>query len=187
MEAKVVGVLRELEEYKKAHPNMWNVPPEAGMFLMILAKSMGAKKILEVGMSNGYSTIYLALAARETGGRVTSVEADAERIRMAKENFALAGVSELIDIKEGNALEVLADIEGPLDYVFLDAAKGEYIDYFNAVWEKVRPGGLIIADNVVNLASSLQDYIEMTEEHAGLDSVLVPVGNGEMVSYKLPG
>ena len=68
-----------------------------------------------------------------------------------------------------------------------DAAKGEYIDYLDAVWEKVRPGGLIIADNVVNLADSLQDYIEMTEEHAGLDSVLVPVGNGEMVSYKLPG
>jgi len=187
MDKKATAVLRELEEYKKSHPNMWNVPPDAGMFLMILAKSMRAKNILEVGMSNGYSTIYLALAARETSGRVTSIEGDPERMEMARENFARAGVSELIDIRAGKALEVIPGIEGPLDYVFLDATKGEYIDYFNAVWEKVRPGGVIVADNVVNLASSLRDYIEMTEKHEGLDTVLIPVGNGEMLSYKRLG
>jgi len=184
MEEKVGVVLRELEEYKKSHPNMWNVPPDAGMFLMIVAKAMGAKNILEVGMSNGYSTIYLATAARETGGRVTSIEMDAKRIEMAKDNFARAGVSDLIEIREGKALEVIPSIEGPLDFVFLDAAKDEYIDCFNALWDKVRPGGVFVADNVVNLAGALRDYIEMTEKHEGLDTVLVPVGNGEMVSYK---
>ncbi len=186
MEAEVTTVLRELEEYKRAHPNMWNVPPETGMFLMILAKAMGAKRILEVGTSNGYSTIYLGLAARETGGRVTAIEVEDWRAKMARENLERAGVSELVEVLEGDALEVLPKIEGPLDYVFLDAAKHQYVDYFNLVWEKVRPGGLIVADNVVNLASALQEYIKMVKAHEGLESVLVPIGGGEMVSYKLP-
>jgi len=115
---------------------------------------------------------------------VTSIELDAKRIAMARDNFARAGVSDLIEIREGKALEVIPSIEGPLDFVLLDAAKDEYIDCFNALWDKVRPGGVFVADNVVNLAGALRDYIEMTEKHEGLDTVLVPVGNGEMVSYK---
>ncbi len=185
METGITGLLKELEEFKLTNTDMWNVPPEVGRLLMILAVASRARSILEVGTSNGYSTIWLALAARQTDGRVLTVESEKRKIGLARENFRKAGLEDIVELREGNALEVLPKVPGPFDFVFIDAAKAEYIRYFHLVYDKVRPGGLIVADNAINVKQPMQDYLRAVRHHPGLESVLVPMGGGEEVSVKL--
>src|SRR5262245_57338981 len=164
---------------------MLNITPETGRLLWILARQARAARILEVGTSNAYSTIWLADAAREAGGRVVTLEANSAKVALARENLQRAALLDWVDIREGRAADTLASLPGPFDLVFLDADRQSYATYLELTLPRLRPGGLLVADNVVSHAAELQDYVARVKSHPALFSVTVPVGNGEEISYKL--
>ena len=164
---------------------MLNITPDTGRLLWIMIRTGGASRILEVGTSNAFSTIWLADAARETAGRVTTLEMNPNKIALARENLAKAGLADRVDIVEGPAATTLRDLPGPFDFVFRDADRPSYLTYLELVVPKIVSGGLLVADNVVSHASELQDYLARVKSHPALFSVTVPVGNGEEISFKL--
>ncbi len=172
---------RETERAKR----MLNITPETGRLLWIMVRATRATRILEVGASNAYSTIWLADAARETGGRVITLELDPEKVKLARENLARAGVADRVEIRQGRAAETLAAIPGPFDFVFLDADRSSYRTYSELVVPKLARGGLLVADNVTSHPQELVEYLTLVKSHPGLFSVTVPIGNGEEVSLKL--
>lgn len=172
---------REVNRTRK----MLNITPDTGRLLWILVRARGAARILEVGTSNGYSTIWLADAARETSGRVITLERNPEKIALARANLAEAGVAEYVDLYEGDAADTLAKLSGPFEFVFLDADRPQYVRYFEMVFPKLASGGLLVADNVISHARELAAYLASVKSHPGLMSVTVPIGKGEEISVKL--
>ena len=164
---------------------MLNITPDTGRFLWILVRAARASRILEVGTSNGYSTIWLADAARAVGGRVVTLERDPNKVRLARKNLQRAGVAGWVDVREGPAAETLAGLPGPFDLVFLDADRASYRTYLELVVPKLVAGGLLVADNVVSHRSELEDFLTRVKAHPELLSVTVPVGKGEEVAVKL--
>jgi len=164
---------------------MLNITPDTGRFLWILVRARRATRILEVGTSNAYSTIWLADAARETSGRVTTLECDLDKIALARANLAEAGLAEYIDLLEGEAAKTLIQLPGPFDVVFLDADRPQYLTYFELVFPKLVSGGLLVADNAVSHAHELAAYLMRVKADPRLFSVTLPVGKGEELSFKL--
>jgi predicted O-methyltransferase YrrM len=173
---------RETERRRR----MLNVTPDTGRLLWILARVARATRILEIGTSNAYSTIWLADAARAVGGRVTTLERDADKVRLARENLARAGLAGWVDIREGPAAETLSGLAGPFDLAFLDADRSSYRSYLELVVPKLAPGALLVADNVVSHRAELEEYLGRVKSHPQLFSVTVPIGKGEEVSLRLP-
>jgi predicted O-methyltransferase YrrM len=165
---------------------MLNITRDTGRLLWILVAAVRATRILEVGTSNAFSTIWLADAARTVGGRVTTLEINADKIAMARANLAEAGVADLVEIIQGPAAETLASLPGPYDLVFLDADRPSYLTYLELVVPRLRVGGLLVADNVTSHASELTEYLARVKSHPELFSVTVPIGNGEEISLKVP-
>jgi predicted O-methyltransferase YrrM len=193
MDTTLLTLLEELAAFgetndavETARPRrMLNVTPDTGRLLWILVRLARPRRILEVGTSNGYSTIWLADAARAVGGRVVTLEVDSDKARMAGENFARAGVADVVEIVEGTAREVLARLAGPFELVFLDADRESYLTYLEAVLPMMPAQAVLVADNAVSHPGELADYLGRVKSHPDLFSVTVPVGKGEEVSLKL--
>jgi predicted O-methyltransferase YrrM len=160
---------------------------QAGVLLYLLATGAKAKRILELGTSYGYSTVWLAAAARHSGGKVISLELKDYKIEHARQALTRAGLSTRVEFHEGDCLETLATLPGPFDFVLLDVWKDLYLPCFDLVRPKLAPGGVICADNMV-LPVSVRAQAEAYRRHvraAGdMDSVLVEVGNGIEISRK---
>jgi len=193
MDDALLGFLEKLAKFGEDNDaretarskRMLNVTPDTGRLLWILVQATGAKRILEVGTSNAFSTIWLADAAQSTGGRVTTLEFDPDKIAMARANLAVAKVEGAVDIVEGRAAETLHSIRGPFDLVFLDADRSSYLTYLELVVPKLRRGGMLIADNITSHANELEDYLHRVKSHPQLFFVPVPIGNGEGIALKL--
>ncbi len=184
MEARAQARLVWMRESQKG---MWNVTPEEGAFLQDLVVKVKAKRALEVGTSNGYSGIWTALGLRRTGGHLLTLEIDEGRARLAQENFREAGVDSLVTLKHGNALEELPKLQGPFEFVFIDAWKQDYVRYLELVVPLVPPGGVIVAHNVTNLRDQLQDFIRAVKTDPRLKTAFENPGPGGFsVSTKLP-
>ena len=171
----------ELEHSRK----MLNITPDTGRLFWILIKAQRARRILEVGTSNAYSTIWLADAAKETSGRVVTLERNSDKTALARANLAAAGLTTYVDLEEGEAAQTLTRLPGPFDFVLLDADRPQYLTYFELVFPKLVSGGLLVADNVVSHAHELEDYLERVKSDPRLFSVTVPIGKGEEISLKL--
>jgi predicted O-methyltransferase YrrM len=194
VDGRLQQVLDELARFgedndarESARPRrMLNITRDTGRLLWILVRATRATRILEVGTSNAFSTIWLADAARATGGRVTTLEANPDKVTLARGNLSTAGVADLVEIVEGPAAETLLRLPGPFDLVFLDADRPSYLTYLELVVPRLRSGGLLVADNVTSHASELQDYLARVKSHPQLFTVTVPIGNGEEIAVKLP-
>ena len=132
-----------------------DVSPSQGMLLQLLARLQGARAILEIGTLGGYSTIWLARALRDDG-RLVTLEADAAYAEVARANIARAGLAEIVELRVGPALETLPQLQGPFDFVFIDADKRSNPEYLDSALDLSQPGTLIVADNVVR-AGALAD------------------------------
>ena len=193
MDDTLLGLLEKLAEFgedndarETARPKrMLNITRDTGRLLWILVRAMGATRILEVGTSNAFSTIWLADAARSTGGRVTTLELNPEKIALARANLVTAGLEGVVDIIEGRAADSLAALPGPFDVVFLDADRPSYLAYLELVVPKLRSGGILIADNATSHAQELQDYLRRVKSDPRLFAVTVPIGNGEEIALKV--
>lgn len=164
---------------------MLNITADTGRLLWILVRATRATRILEVGTSNAFSTIWLADATRATGGRVTTLELDPGKVALARANLATAGLASVVDVVEGRAADTLAALPGPFDLVFLDADRPSYLTYLELVVPKLRSGGMLIADNASSHAQELQDYLTRVKSDPRLFAVTVPIGNGEQIALKL--
>ncbi len=122
--------------------------PDSAAFLNLLIRSKGATNIVEVGTSIGYTALWLGEAARDTGGRVVGMENLESKHKQAVENLQRAKLGDTVDVRLGDAKEILEDLEGPIDLVFLDAWKDDYFAYFDAVLPKLSIGGCVVADNI---------------------------------------
>ncbi|HEY3765279.1 MAG TPA: class I SAM-dependent methyltransferase [Gaiellales bacterium] len=155
-----------------------NVETETAELLAVLVRSCGARRILELGTSNGYSTIWLADAAEAVGGAVTSIEIDPARTALAQATLARAGLG--ADLVTGDAGEVLrSSAEGAWDMVFLDAERPAYAGYWPDLKRVLRPGGGLLAiDNVLSHAAEVAAVTALIEAEAAVATVLVPIGAG---------
>lgn len=190
---RLLAVLDELWTFGLAHDagdaehahRMLNVTPEAARFLWALVMGTRARRVLEIGTSNGYSTLWLADAARANRGRVISIEQDPNKVRMARENLARAGLSAFVDIVNSPARQALEGLTGPFNFVFLDADRTSYPDYLTQLMPALAPRALIVADNALSHASELEAYLARVKSDPMFFSITVPIGKGEAVSLKL--
>ncbi|MCL5999463.1 MAG: O-methyltransferase [Chloroflexi bacterium] len=173
-----------------------HISPEQGKFLQVLMKAAGARKVLEIGALFGYSTIWLARALPEDG-RLIALEVHPLHAQVTRENVARAGLAHKVEVREGNALDLLAQLdgEGPFDLAFIDADKPGYVSYLEHALRLVRPGGLIVGDNAsaqgnvwkvdadsdAEFINAIRAFNERMATDPRLVSVLVPIADGMCV------
>jgi predicted O-methyltransferase YrrM len=204
MEPAVERILREFEkrdaeewerrlQMDRANQK-WNVDdfllsvgPATGQLINLLAKETKAQTILEVGSSYGYSTVWLAEAARVTGGKVISLEIHPEKQKQARASIKEAGLDQFLDFRLGDARDLLAKLDDSADFVLLDLWKDLYIPCFDLFYPKLRCGALVIADNMIQPESSRKDaeaYRRHVRARSDMESVMLPVGSGIELSRR---
>ena len=203
---KIENVLSRLEkdiDYETKHLD--EIPSEKrlnciskniGMFYNILLKSINAKNILDIGMSVGYSGLWFAdavMSNKQLDGQIITIDREKFKIDNARRNFEEAGVDSLIKIREGEAREILHEIkaefkENYFDFIFIDADKESYIEYFDLCLPLVRKGGVIGADNILfpeRFNEMMADYLSHVRSKSNVQSVTIPIDNGEEVTIKI--
>lgn len=171
-------IRKHLDWMQENQTGLWNVAPAEGQYLCDLVRKLSAKRVLEIGASNGYSTLWLALGVTHTGGEVVSLEADANRHQLAAENLTQTALSPFVKLLLGDAMAILPTLEGPFDLVLIDAWKDDYPSYLDATDGKVRPGGLVLAHNMQSHEEELAGFREKLLAHPGLDTEFVNLGPG---------
>ncbi|MCS0581113.1 O-methyltransferase [Massilia pinisoli] len=193
MNPHLTTLLDELAAFGDAHDGdpanaatrMLNITPDTGEFLAVLVKATGARRILEIGTSNGYSTLWLADAAAPVDGAVTTIELAHDKIEMARANFARAGLDTRITLLEGDAGAMLDSLfDASFDLLFLDSKRSAYLDWWPDIRRVLRPGGLLVVDNATSHAQEMAAFTAAVRADAGFTTSLVPVGKGEFLAVK---
>lgn len=207
---KISAVLNELEKQasfqlknneKIPHnERMLAITKDIGLFYNILLRSIKASNILEIGTSYGYSTLWFIEAILENKrkkGRIITIEKEKKKIKIAKKNFSASKVSECIDIRQGEAIDILSDLSKEVlvskklqkfDFIFIDADKENYIKYFDASLPLLKKGGIIGADNIIlpkRFNKLMKEYVNHVRKNPKVRSVTIPIDNGEEISLKL--
>ena len=160
------------------------VTPDLGRFLHILVLATRPRSMLEIGTSGGYSTIWLAAAARAVGAALTTLEIDPAKIEAATRNLHDAGLADAARIVPGDAFAYLRERREPIDFVFLDAEKEDYEAFLELIVPLLPPGGLLAADNLTSHADDLAGFRRRAETDSRLSAVVVPIGRGELLAVR---
>ncbi len=171
---------REQERNKK----MLNLEPDTAQLLHILVGSSKRRNVLEIGTSNGYSTIWLAWAVAAHGGRVVSIDRSAEKQKLATANLGRAGLREVVDLRCGDATEIAASLPGLFDCVFFDADRYSAPAQLQALLPKLTPDVLLLADNALSHPDEIADYLQALAALPAFERVVVPTGKGLSVAYR---
>jgi predicted O-methyltransferase YrrM len=177
---------RGIQDRKDGTPRIQRlreVPLEVGRFLAILAAGSPAGRWVEIGTSAGYSTLWLALASRETGRRVTTFEILEWKVELARETFAVAEVEDVVELVHADVREGIAGVEG-IAFAFLDSEKEDYLDLYELVVPKLVPGGLLVADNVADFHDEVQPMLDRAEADERVDAVVVPLLTGQLLARR---
>jgi len=161
------------------------VAPTSGRFLFSFVAHSNACEVLEIGGSRGYSSIWLGAGVRYLGGRVLSLEKDPAKAEAWRKNVEDAGLSDWVELIEGDAFEILASLEDIFDVVFLDSEKDDYEALFALGRERLEPGGLVVADNVLSHVETLGAYSEARQADPTLSSLTLPLDRGLELSVVL--
>ena len=159
------------------------IPPDTGRFIALLAATAPDGRYIEVGTSAGYSTLWLALACRMLGRRITTYEILQEKAKLARQTFEVTGVDDVVDFVHGNALDHLNDCCG-VSFCFLDAEKEIYTECYEAVIPNMVTGGILVADNAINHEDTLRTMLDRALSDSRVDAMIVPIGKGELVCRK---
>lgn len=173
-------VLSVLEQMQRGGETYLNVPVADGRMMRLLAEAAGAKNVVEIGTSTGYSGLWLCLALQTTGGRLTTFEIDSGRAARAREAFKRAGVDRLVTVVEGDAHRNVGTLKEPIDLIFIDADKEGYLDYFRQLAPLVRPGGLVLAHNV----NSTGEYDRAVAADPAFETLFYMDGGGLGITLK---
>ncbi len=188
----VLRRMRELEEIDSRDradgtprlKRLRQIPPEVGRFIAILAASAPAGVWIEIGTSAGYSALWLALACRAVGRRLTTYEILPEKAQLARLTFERTGVGDVIELVHGDARDYLPRCKD-IAFCFLDAEKEVYSTCYEVVVPRLVPGGILVADNAINHQQTLQPMLERALQDPRVDALIVPLGGGELVCRKL--
>jgi len=175
-----------LKNIRAADKGQLAISEEDGRFLRVLVAMRSAKSVLEIGAASGYSGIWLGLGARESGGKVVSIEYDPERAKEAAENISRAGLTDVVRVVHGDAFKEIPKVQGAFDFVFLDAWKPDYQKFFDIVFPRMTPGAVFAAHNVVNKKTEMEPFLKTIQTHPQLfTSIVSPGSEGMSVSVKL--
>jgi len=178
---------RLLDQMDRKGFQYWSVPRRDGEFLRLLIKVTRARNVVEVGTSQGHSTIWMGLAVEQTDGHLTTIEIDKERFVLAQKHISEAGLSQRVTFIRGDAHAEVPKLEGPFDFVFMDADKEGQLDYFHKLYpKKLIPGGIFLVHNAIRQADSMRDYLDMVRRHPDFDTVILSVtmDDGFCLSYR---
>jgi predicted O-methyltransferase YrrM len=191
-EKTAAAVLAENERRRDAGMSpeltLKSLHPASARLIYNAALATRAKRILEVGTSAGYSTLWLGRAASENAGMLLSLEVKPDFAEMARENVESAGLSEYVSVETCNAVEFLPSVcdKADFDFVFLDAEKTEYVTYFDLIWPHVETRGSVFADNVISHSEALAGYIKYVRDLTDAVTDTVKIGNGLEWTIKIP-
>jgi len=160
------------------------IPPETGRFIALLAASAPVGRYLEIGTSAGYSTLWLALACRLVGRRITTYEVLDRKVALAQETFLHAGVTDVVHLVHGDVMNDLADVRD-VSFCFLDAEKEVYEACYDVLVPNLVQGGILVADNAINHRETLQPMLDRALSDDRVDALIVPIGKGELVCRKV--
>lgn len=190
------GQLRQLldELYQQGQENdvhqedrrqkMLNLEPETARFLSVLVRSSRRTRILEIGTSNGYSTLWLAWSVAQTGGQVISVDRDSTKHALAATNLLRAGLRDRVELRCGDATAIVADLAGPFDCIFFDADRYSAPDQLALLLPRLTPDVLLLADNVLSHPAEIAGYLEAVQKLADFEHMVLPVGKGLSMAYR---
>jgi predicted O-methyltransferase YrrM len=175
-----------LQQIKTSDTDLLAVSEEDGRFLRVMIATSGARRVLEVGGAYGYSAIWMGLGLRETGGRLTSIESDPARARIAADHVRQAGLSDIVTVVPADAFTEIPKLKGSFDFVFVDAWKRDYKRFLDMMLPRISPRGLFLAHNVVNKQSEMRDFLDAIKNDPRLlTTIVTPSGEGMSVSYKI--
>ena len=159
------------------------------MMLRILVESAGAKRGIEVGSATGFGAVNMGIAFERTGGHLYTLEIDPQMVKECRGNLKKAGLENTVTCIEGDALKTLRTLEGEFDFVFIDALKQDYLKYFKLIEPKLKPGAVIVGDNVIRSARAMKDFLRYIQESPNYDTVIIRASmeknDGMSVSYKI--
>ncbi|MBI2306499.1 MAG: O-methyltransferase [Rhodocyclales bacterium] len=193
MQESLQELLRELEQFGAANDaahaerprRMLNITSDTGELLAVLVRATGARRILEIGTSNGYSTLWLAEAARAVGGQVSTVELSESKLALAAQNFARSGLADAITQIAGEAGHWLDSLgAASVDLLFLDSERAEYPGWWPKLRRVLRPGGLLVVDNALSHASEMAPFVALVAADPEFTTCTLPVGNGEFLATR---
>lgn len=184
MDAYALQLAEKLEETQH---DFWNISHQTAEFISMLIKISRVKNVLEIGTSNGYSTLWIADALKDsnTGGHLTTIEFYEKRQSIARENIENCNLSDYVTFKQGRALEIIPELDFVPDMVFIDANKAEYIQYFDLLKDKLPAGAIILADNVVSHAAKVADFLETIKNDTRYQSQVLDLPAGLLMALKL--
>ena len=160
------------------------IPPETGKFLAIMAAASPEGKMLEIGTSGGYSTLWLALACQAINRKITTFEISKEKIEIAKETFQAADVEDVIELIHGDARDHISNYTD-IAFCFLDIEKELYQDCYDLIVPRMVSGGLLVCDNAISHKDVLQPFVDLALIDERVDAVVVPIERGELVCWKV--
>jgi predicted O-methyltransferase YrrM len=192
---RVQTVLDELERWGEENDRlqtdrsrkMLNLELETAQLVRALIAGRNAKRILEIGTSNGYSTIWLAASlagSPESPGRVTSIDRNPEKVRMARENLERAGLLDRAELHVGDATEIVAKLEGPFDVVFFDADRFSAPAQLALLAPKLSPNTMVLADNATSHPDEIAGYLAAIRSLPGFEHTVIPVGKGLSIAFR---
>jgi len=171
-------------EHRRKAADHWErlrqIPPDTGRFLALLAARAPQGKYLEIGTSGGYSGLWISLACRLLGRKLITFEIHEEKVRLARETFIKAGVSDIIEIIHCDARKLLRDYKG-IAFCFLDAEKDVYESCYDILVPNMVPGGILVADNIISHKETLISFTQKVFNDKRVDALVIPIGSGELV------
>ncbi|UCC96964.1 MAG: class I SAM-dependent methyltransferase [Phycisphaerales bacterium] len=166
-----------------------NTTPGDAMMLRILVESAGAKRGVEVGSASGFGAINMGIGFERTGGHLYTLEIDPQRVQECRDNLKAVGLENTVTCIEGDALKTLPTLEGEFDFIFIDALKSDYLKYFKILEPKLKPGAVVVADNVIRSARAMQDFLDFIQNSPDYDTVIIRASmekkDGMSISYKI--
>jgi caffeoyl-CoA O-methyltransferase len=166
-----------------------NTTPGDAMMLRILVESRSAKRGVEVGSASGFGAMNMGIAFERTGGHLYTLEIDPARVEETRQNLRKVGLETTVSVVEGDALKTLPTLTGEFDFVFLDALKQDYMKYLKLIEPKLKPGAVIVADNVIVSEKAMADFLAYVQTSPNFDTVIIRAssekGDGMSVSYKI--
>lgn len=159
------------------------------MMLRILVEGSRAKRGIEVGSATGFGAINMGIAFERTGGHLFTLEIDTQMVKECRENLKKVGLENIVTCVEGDALKTLPTLKGKFDFVFIDAVKRDYLKYFKLLEPKLKPGAVVVADNVIRSARAMKDFLDYMQKNPKYDTVIIRASmeknDGMSVSYKI--
>ena len=159
------------------------------MMLRILVESANAKRGIEVGSATGFGAVNMGIGFERTGGHLYTLEIDPKMVKQCRENLQKVGLEKTVTCIEGDALKTLPKLEGRFDFVFIDAVKRDYFKYFKLIEPKLKPGAVIVGDNVIRSARAMEDFLDYMQKSPDYDTVIIRASmeknDGMSVSYKI--